>query len=1356
MKAVRHFRGMVSLLALMFLLMSACSSSEPADDDDSDTGGDSDTDTDTDSDADTDADSDADTDSDSDTDGDTDSDTDTDTDSDTDGDTDSDTDTDTDADTDSDTDSDTDTDTDSDTDSDTDTDTDADTDSDTDTDTDSDTDSDTDELTCAVSGPAELVVSIDHLDPGTLFLTNLSVLSQVDVDTNGTSVELWVAGALWDTVSSISGGTASFSNVALGADGLVTIKALCKEDVDELWTVNHFVDKDTDVPDLEILGLTPDVPLYGVDDCPFTMTVSVGDIEAGQEVCASYDGEPEVCDTIVDGTTEYDLIIPCVTGTDLPVTAWVEDPHGNMATDMVEVSANFIVPEVAIQSLEDGQVYNKDDDTVDPGTDEFEHVIVACTDDAYDPANVSLAIFEVTQSEQQDVTGIDPVVTETPCQVGTTDYTHMITFTIFPFVQAPTGIQLEYQVTVEVSNGVNTGSDQVTSNVDTLAPVLTIPEPLLSFYTGADDINCPATAPALELPGQVYINGVEPGQEVTFQVEPNGYSDTATSGTFLPQFFDFGEVFPACDENAYIVLEEGENTLTASVADDAGNAVTLVRTINYSKSAVITFPDSSDVLLASDDCDGYLDGDPTYDFQVGVEVATADTPDDTEVYVLVSSVDGDWTYPDPGDIPTELIWIVDCQDPLVEPCEHTFCIPIDPAVVEQTDIRVELFIEGAATDQERIDVTVELSPPDPPVTQPFAVLERRQAQVQFVWGPVTDPQTGGIGSNNWDVRCADVTYLPDDPSVVDLWDDPEVMTFPGLPSYDAGDSEWSFTITQDTTGTKIRAGHRYSCGVTATNGVGITSDIALFGDDNSDPPDGDWADAEDDLYLGDDDIGLIAYGTVITGYTRADYASWQFPSIISAGNVDGDKSPGPAARDYDDMLVGYSYSDGTSAAALYHGGPDGPTEPAAVISCADSSFGGAMAGVGDFNGDTYPDIAIGAPLEDVAYVFFGGPGFGRESVGGAPEGFNCSAADLKIIGKAADSYFGVTIAGIGDFDGDHYADIAIGAPYEWGSSSGDGAVYVVFGRETGGSTLDLSAGTPDVNGTLWIKGRDAAYLAAGGGVAGIKLDADSDYTDLVFAQPFGAIEAGVSPSEVNLLRGWDVPKTADFNTIDLHLPLPTTLLTLTQLDSGFTYFGLQGLAAIDFDGNGHQDLAIGAYAADYAADGADYGNVFVYLNNGSGGLSASPDHYTRGILNSENYGLPVASMYDFTRPPSTAGATIPDPRAWRINGPPEATTGSDHAIFSGSSVYGGSANDRTATLFYTDGWATDEFRKTDKEDENDTDHIYDILFPPAGDSVINHWTGFVGDLNGDGYVDLAVGDTGYFDDPLWGRIVVYH
>lgn len=111
--------------------------------------------------------------------------------------------------------------------------------------------------------------------------------------------------------------------------------------------------------------------------------------------------------------------------------------------------------------------------------------------------------------------------------------------------------------------------------------------------------------------------------------------------------------------------------------------------------------------------------------------------------------------------------------------------------------------------------------------------------------------------------------------------------------------------------------------------------------------------------------------------------------------------------------------------------------------------GNVVSWAGDINGDDLDDILIGADKADSnngrVYVLFG-------RYGGWPIGQNLSQADASIYGENTD-FIGLGLAGPGDINGDGYADIVIGAPYDTSHGGGSmrGMILIYFGKASGWS-----------------------------------------------------------------------------------------------------------------------------------------------------------------------------------------------------------------------------------------------------------------------------------------------------------------
>jgi hypothetical protein len=169
--------------------------------------------------------------------------------------------------------------------------------------------------------------------------------------------------------------------------------------------------------------------------------------------------------------------------------------------------------------------------------------------------------------------------------------------------------------------------------------------------------------------------------------------------------------------------------------------------------------------------------------------------------------------------------------------------------------------------------------------------------------------------------------------------------------------------------------------------------------------------------------------------------------------------------------------------------PGHPTETwrygtsGADVDPCDASFGAAL-GIGDFNGDGYDDLAVGAPGDRVSssanagsvHVLYGSP---RRLADTASEMLNQDSAGVPDTAEPNDA-FGTALAS-GDFDCDGYADLAIGAPGESKATADVGAVHILYGgsdRLPGvrGQFVQHSLEQADDDAGNWYFG---SFLAAG-------------------------------------------------------------------------------------------------------------------------------------------------------------------------------------------------------------------------------------------------------------------------------------
>jgi hypothetical protein len=177
---------------------------------------------------------------------------------------------------------------------------------------------------------------------------------------------------------------------------------------------------------------------------------------------------------------------------------------------------------------------------------------------------------------------------------------------------------------------------------------------------------------------------------------------------------------------------------------------------------------------------------------------------------------------------------------------------------------------------------------------------------------------------------------------------------------------------------------------------------------------------------------------------------------------------------YADVLVGaLSYENTTGVALVYLGGDGGlvtTSQPALINSpTTPAMFGCSVASAGDVNGDGFADAIVGAWGVDqdqgAAYLYMG------SSVG-------LGSTPVTLSGPMVNNgLFGNSVAGVGDINGDGFADVIIGAQL----LANVGGAYLYLGGPTGLSVTPLAIASPSDAGAGVGFG---AFVASAGDVNG--------------------------------------------------------------------------------------------------------------------------------------------------------------------------------------------------------------------------------------------------------------------------------
>jgi hypothetical protein len=175
---------------------------------------------------------------------------------------------------------------------------------------------------------------------------------------------------------------------------------------------------------------------------------------------------------------------------------------------------------------------------------------------------------------------------------------------------------------------------------------------------------------------------------------------------------------------------------------------------------------------------------------------------------------------------------------------------------------------------------------------------------------------------------------------------------------------------------------------------------------------------------------------------------------------------------------------------------------------------------GDFNGDTYDDLAVGVFLENVGALEDAGA---VNVLYGSADGLQATSPDDQLwtqdsvgvpgTAKAGD-WFGWGL-GTGDFNGDTYADLAIGAPQDDGSARNAGSETVLYGSPSGLTATGSQLWTQDSPGVQndAEQGDSLGRIAMAGNFNG------DTYADLAFSVHAEDLDGAVDAGAVHVLYG---------------------------------------------------------------------------------------------------------------------------------------------------------------------------------------------------------------------------------------------